>query len=317
MKSKACLLLCSGLLVMLVVSLMAAGDRTADRAQASDEAGDTRRKADEAAIRRATEEYSAAFNRGDLQTFIAHWASDAEYIDETGNATRGRKALGLLFGKSIEENKGSKLRVWITSTRFPKPDVALVDGSAELTAPNGTKDTDPYTSLWVKNDGRWLISSVRDLSGEADATSTSASEQLKQLEWLVGDWGDTVDKVDVRISCRWAQNHSFLVLKFDVKQTDKEFTMDQWIGWDAAKGRVRSWYFDSMGGFGEGFWTREGNQWISDMTAVLPDGRTGSARNSVRFVNEKSWVFRSTDREIDGLPIADVEVGFARQLAKP
>jgi len=271
----------------------------------------------EDAIRKTTEEHSVAFNRGDLQAFLAHWDRDAEYIDQAGKVTKGRTALMALFRKSFEASKkGSKLRVQITSLRFPKPDVALADGPTELTNPDGTKDRGRYSALWVKNDGRWLISSVRDLPADVGSAALSASDHLKQLEWLIGDWVVVDDKADVQVSCRWDANQSFLVLDFTVKQAEKEFTLSQRLGWDPIKGQVRSWYFDSMGGFGEGLWSRDGNQWNADATGALPDGRTGSARNSLRFVNEDSWVWQSTDRAVDGLPIADVEVRFARKPVK-
>ena len=34
------------------------------------------------------------------------------------------------------------------------------------------------------------------------------------------------------------------------------------IGYDPVKGRLRSWVFDSEGGFGEGSWRQEGNKWL-------------------------------------------------------
>ncbi|HEV3256368.1 MAG TPA: SgcJ/EcaC family oxidoreductase [Gemmataceae bacterium] len=270
----------------------------------------------EQAIRKAIQEHDAAFNRGDLQAFLAHWDRDAEFIDETGKVTRGRNALAVLFRKSLEDNKGSKLRVQITSLRFPRPDVALVDGPTEVTSPDGSKDAGRYTSVWVKTDGRWLISSVRDLPAEAGSAALSASDHLKQLDWLIGDWVVADDKADVQVSCRWDANQSFLVLDFTVKQPDKEFTLSQRMGWDPINGQIRSWCFDSMGGFGEALWTRDGNQWTADATGALPDGRAGSARNTLRFVNEDSWVWQSTDRAVDALPLTDVEVRFARKPAK-
>lgn len=34
------------------------------------------------------------------------------------------------------------------------------------------------------------------------------------------------------------------------------------IGWDPANSTLRSWVFDSEGGFSEGTWTQEENRWI-------------------------------------------------------
>ena len=36
----------------------------------------------------------------------------------------------------------------------------------------------------------------------------------------------------------------------------------QVIGWDPAAGTIRSWMFDSDGGFGEGTWSKKDNSWI-------------------------------------------------------
>jgi hypothetical protein len=89
------------------------------------------------------------------------------------------------------------------------------------------------------------------------------------------------------------------------------------IGWDPANETIRSWVFDSLGGFGEGSWRRDGNRWTVESTGVLPDGRTGSSTDVWEFVDENSYVWRSTDREIDGQPMADAEVKFVRKTATP
>ena len=54
-------------------------------------------------------------------------------------------------------------------------------------------------------------------------------------------------------------------------------TVNQRIGWDPLTKQIKSWVFDSEGGYGDEFWTRKGNQWVIKSTGVLPDGRTASA----------------------------------------
>ena len=44
------------------------------------------------------------------------------------------------------------------------------------------------------------------------------------------------------------------------------------IGKDNAKGVIRSWVFQSDGGFGDGVWTREGKKWSIDVHGVRADG---------------------------------------------
>src|SRR5689334_4869737 len=45
----------------------------------------------EKAIRQAGEAYVAALNAGDLERIMSFWAPDADYIDESGQLTRGRE----------------------------------------------------------------------------------------------------------------------------------------------------------------------------------------------------------------------------------
>jgi hypothetical protein len=91
-----------------------------------------------------------------------------------------------------------------------------------------------------------------------------------------------------------------------------DLKVTQWIGFDPISGQIKSRAFDSRGGYGEGLWERDDNTWSSEAIGVLPDGRTGSALNSVRFVDESHMEWRSTGRNVDGQPMADVEVTFVR-----
>ena len=59
----------------------------------------------------------------------------------------------------------------------------------------------------------------------------------------------------------------------------------QVIGWDPAAGTIRSWMFDSDGGFGEGTWSKKDNSWIVKFNQVLPDGRKASATNIYTLID--------------------------------
>ena len=59
----------------------------------------------------------------------------------------------------------------------------------------------------------------------------------------------------------------------------------QVIGWDPAAGTIRSWMFDSDGGFGEGTWSKKGNRWLIKFKQVLPDGRKASATNIYTIID--------------------------------
>jgi uncharacterized protein (TIGR02246 family) len=275
-------------------------------------------KDDEQALRKTGGEFSEAFNKGDTDAVVAFWTPDAEYIDAAGKATRGKAALTALFRKGFEAQKGSKTKFQITSLRFLKPDVVVEDGTMTVTRPQGSVEHGRYAAIWVKADGKWLLSSVRDLADAPAPGKSAAAAQLKQLEWLVGDWVDDNKDVDVQLTCRWDKNQSFLLQEFNVKLGDAEpFTVSQRIGWDPAAGQIRSWIFDSRGGFAEGLWTRDGNHWQVETTGVTPDGRTGIGRNIWKFVDDKTFIWQAKDRHVDGDPLADVEVKLVRKAQKP
>jgi uncharacterized protein (TIGR02246 family) len=269
------------------------------------------------AIRRVTAAYTEALNKGDLKAILAFWAPDADYVDESGKMIRGREVIANQFKKSLAESKGAKFKGQLHSIKFLRRDVALGDGSVEMTSADGTFSSNRYAVVWTKADGQWLISSVRDLPAETNSLPCLAYGQLKGLEWLVGEWSDQSDKIDVHISCRWFESKSFLLMEYKVSLPGEEpMLVRQRIGWDPHNGMVRSWVFDSRGGFGEGYWEREGNRWIISQTGILPDGSLGSATNSIEFLDQDTFIWRSKDREVDGQPMADTEIKFGRKAAK-
>ena len=271
----------------------------------------------EQAVRKAVAAYVEALNKGDLDGLMACLAPDADFIDESGKTTRGRDALRARFKTTLADLKGYKVTGKVYSVKFMRPEVALVDGSLEYTAADGTRDSNRFAVVWVKSGDRWLISSARDLPAEAEDAPSLTYPQLKSLEWIIGDWVDAGGKGAVQIKCRWAPNKSFLLMDYEVKNEGAEpLLVTQRIGWDPVNNRVRSWVFDSTGGFGEGYWQREGNKWVVGASGILADGGTGGSTNIYEFKDENTFLYRSVDREIDGQPVADVEVKYVRKAAK-
>jgi uncharacterized protein (TIGR02246 family) len=272
---------------------------------------------DEQAIRKAATALVAAMNKGDLAALMALWTPDADYIDEDGNATRGKEALTALFKKGLADNKGSKITGKTNSIKFLRPEVAMEDGSLEFTAADGSKESNRYAVVWVKSGDSWLISSARDLPIEAADLPSLAYPQLKGLEWLVGEWQDASDKVDVKLVCKWDLNKSFLLVQYEVKTPGEDtLQVTQRVGWDEYNNLIRSWTFDSLGGFGESYWQRDGNRWVAATSGILPDGGIGGATLVVEFVDQNTFLWRSLDRDVDGQPVADSEVKFVRKAAK-
>jgi uncharacterized protein (TIGR02246 family) len=120
---------------------------------------------DEDAIQKAMDAYVLAFNNGDLDSVLAGWDSNAEYIDDAGKSIKGRDAMSERFKTALKEYKGSKMRLNSTAIRLLKDDVAIQDGSVVLASANGEIEKTPFTAIWMKSGGRWQLHLVRDLSG--------------------------------------------------------------------------------------------------------------------------------------------------------
>ena len=89
------------------------------------------------------------------------------------------------------------------------------------------------------------------------------------------------------------------------------------IGWDPESKVIRSWLFDADGGFGEGLWTATETGWSVKFVQVLPDGRRTSALNTYSRVDDNTFEWRSTNRQIDGKSAPDLgPIKATRQVEK-
>jgi uncharacterized protein (TIGR02246 family) len=279
-------------------------------------AGASDRAADEAAIRAHNQAYAAALTSGDLDAVMAFWATDGDFVDEAGKVTTGKDNIAALFKKALPGLKGGKITGKIHSIKFLKPDIVFQDGTIEATTPTGSKESGRFAAVWSKTDGKWLLSSVRDLPAEVTDLPSMAAAQLQDLAWLVGEWVDDEPKKDVQMTCKWDANKAFLLMHYLVKREgteDLEVTVR--VGWDGASGRIRSWTFDSQGGFSEGFWMKDGKRWLVGSAGVLPDGGIGESTLIYEFKDQNSFVWRATEREVDRQPLADSEVKYVRKPA--
>ena len=119
------------------------------------------------------------------------------------------------------------------------------------------------------------------------------------MAWLVGEWCDASAEATGATTVAWTKNKAFLTYGFKVSAPDMDdLEGTQVIGWDPAAGTIRSWMFDSDGGFGEGTWSKKDNDWIVKFSQVLPDGRTASATNIYTLVDGNSFTWKSIGRKV-------------------
>jgi uncharacterized protein (TIGR02246 family) len=299
-------IICVGVLALCLMGFMV----KSDDGQAPSPQDD---KAIHQAIQQAVAAYAEACNKGNLPAIATVWATDAEYIDEQGTVTKGRNAIAALFKQYLSDLKGAKVEFKVTNIRPLTADVAMQDGMSIITRPDGSVDEGHFAAVWFKKDGKWMLRSVRDLPHEG-AEEIGAAGSLKDMQWMIGDW--EAEKGTVRVSVRWTMSRAFLSTEYTVKDTQGDMKVMQMIGFDPLTGQIKSWTFDSRGGYGEGLWNREGNAWVVETVGVLPNGQTGSAINVIRYIDDDHVVFHARDREIGGQPIPDSEVKLTRTPVK-
>ena len=128
---------------------------------------------------------------------------------------------------------------------------------------------------------------------------------------MVGDWVDEGSDSVVRLACRWSEDENFLIRTFTVRQQGKPvMTVHQRIGWDPLARQIRSWEFDSEGGFGEGKWSRAGQRWVIKHEGVRPEGTTASATNIMTQVRPDLIRWVSTERILgdESVPVDETYV---------
>jgi uncharacterized protein (TIGR02246 family) len=122
------------------------------RVEAAGQAGSTP-AGDEAAIRAASRAYLESLEKGDLDGIMAHWADDADFIDEGGKITRGKAQLAARFKESLPDVKGAKFSGKMTSIKFLRPEICLVDGTLRpscATAPKSRAGTQSSGPRWAQ-----------------------------------------------------------------------------------------------------------------------------------------------------------------------
>jgi uncharacterized protein (TIGR02246 family) len=258
-----------------------------------------RQAADEAAIRKAVEEYVAAYNRGDAKALAAMWSPDAVYTNPvTGAQAVGREAIEKQFAGVFAESKSTKLEASTTAIQFISPNVAAEQGVAKVSRPDQSPEESDYTAVYVKRDGKWLLDRVTE---EEVPVVSSHYEQLKELEWMIGSWVDEDDQNRIETTCQWTKNQNFITRSFTLTVRDRiDVAGMQIVGWDPATKQIRSWVFDSDGGFGEGKWTKKGNAWYIQTTGTLPNGEQTSSVNVMTYVDANTFTWQSLNRVVAG-----------------
>ncbi len=245
--------------------------------------------------------YEAAYAKGDAKAIANLFTEDAEFTSEEGRTVSGRDAIEEMAKMAFRFNKGATLAIDSGTVRLLAPGVAVQKGSTSVTDKDGATSGALYTAVLVEKDGKWKYSQVI----ETPQAEVTPGERLSELAWLVGDWqeSDKTSGLTIRSKFDWAKGGNFLTRNVTVKRGE-EVELEGWqiIGWDPLEERIRSWTFDSEGGWSAGIWIRDGKRWLLREEGVTPDGDRTAADNTITQAGEDKLTWESHNRTLNGTP---------------
>ncbi|MCE9631390.1 MAG: SgcJ/EcaC family oxidoreductase [Planctomycetia bacterium] len=270
----------------------------------------------EKAITAEAEATVKAFNAGDATALGSMFIEDAELVDENGNVTESRGEITALFKRFFERFPQAVLEMEVTDARAIGDELVIEEGIRRITADQGTAAAQVrYAAVRAKEGDRWPIASYREFS---DDPLPTPAEMLAPLDWLVGEWVDESPEGRTQIQYQWSEDGNFLIGDYNLSVGGRAASRStQRIGWDPVESRLRSWTFDSDGGFSEGEWMAVDDGWLVKSEATLPDGTTGSATISIRPSDQDHFVVESTDRIVAGAKEPDFKLVIARKPPAP
>jgi uncharacterized protein (TIGR02246 family) len=271
---------------------------------------------DDRAIRAALDAFSDALRKGDAQALAGLFTEDGEAVDGEGDSIVGRASLQEHYAARFASGPGDKFETVIDSIRILAPGVARVAGHSTVRPSDGAAAiTGKYKSIQVKHDGRWLVASLRELPD----SEMTPHDHLAELDWLVGDWVEESENAVVMTSYAWSDDRNYLLRKYDVRVKGKDaLTGTQRMGWDPLTKQIKSWVFDSRGGYGEAHWMRAEDQWILKTTGVRPDGLATTSTQILTRVDKDTLRWKSIDRTLGSEIRDDIEeVVMVRKPPRP
>lgn len=250
--------------------------------------------------------YQESFNSNDPAKIATFWTSDAEFVyPRTGETVNGNKEIADVLLKKINEVPNTKIVFKDLKVEFPDSEHAIVTGFAQLDQNGKLSERRARKIELVKEKGEWLIARTSEID---IANPPNLYEHLKPLEWLIGKWKDDDDNVDITFENKWDRNKNFIIQTFaSTIYGNDEIDGMQMIGWDPDQEKIRSWIFDTDGGYGGGYWTKSGDNWQLELNYTLSDGREASSLNLFNLKDADHYEYSSIHREVDGIVLPNID----------
>lgn len=270
----------------------------------------------EDAVAREAQATVSAFSAADASALAEMFLDSGELVDEQGTVHSGRKAITELFRGFFTRFPKAVLEMQPTSVRPVGEALLVEEGERRITAAEGAGVAQVhYVAVRSKQGDRWPIASYHEFT---DDPAPSPREVLQSVAWLVGEWLEESAEGRTSITFRWSDDGNFLLGDYEITGADAVASRStQRIGWDPVTGQLRSWTFDSDGGFSSGAWDAIADGWTVKSEATMPDGTTGSAILTIAPKDADHFVVRATDRILAGVEQPDFEITVSRRPPAP
>jgi uncharacterized protein (TIGR02246 family) len=264
------------------------------------------RAEDEKVIREQSQALARAFEKGDTREVAGFWTAEGEYVDEGSEPVRGREALEKAYADFFAKRPELQVESTTDAIRFVGTDSAVEEGTFTVRAKDAPPNSSRFSSLYVREGGRWRIAMLQEWGNDE-----TARPSLESLAWLVGTWESEGENLKARVTYEWSETKAFIRSRFVItsKKGDEPppGTGTQMIGVDPADGVIRAWTFDADGGIGEAVWEWDGTQWLIESAGTLADGSRTTALNLMTPSGNDSFTWRSVGRTLDGRDMADID----------
>lgn len=262
---------------------------------------------EESVSRKLSEALVNAYKLADAKAFAAVFSADGEYIDDKGIVFHGRKAIEDEFAAFFKEMPGTTIEMELNATRSIAKGVIASDGVTRFKQSAMSQPVPGNCHVVCVQDGEnWQIASLHE--DDASSKTVSHRDHVSQLDWLIGDWIGEGPRSHVHFSCRWDDSGNFLLRDFSVQiANEKAVSGTQRIGFDPSTGHLKTWIFDSAGGFSEGYFNQNGKAWILKTSGVTREGKIASTTVSINPVDKSRITMETIDRVVGGVRVADIE----------
>ena len=116
------------------------------------------------------------------------------------------------------------------------------------------------------------------------------------------------------MECKWTTNQNYLSRTYSVSSEEGVTSSGlQIIGWDPKNEQIRSWLFDSNGGFVSGEWSKRDDGWAVQSVVTLPDGASGSFTSLFRPTEDGDYRRQKLNRVLDGQLLPNLDEVIVRR----